>query len=57
MLAERPRFLPSPSLHAPAQALTPQQQRAFDIYKELVEINSRHQTGDTARAADAMAAR
>ena len=42
---------------APAQALTPQQQRAFDIYKELVEINTLTQTGDTARAADAMAAR
>src|SRR5467141_1820356 len=42
---------------APAHALTPQQQRAFDIYKELVEINTVTQTGDTARAADAMAAR
>jgi acetylornithine deacetylase/succinyl-diaminopimelate desuccinylase-like protein len=42
---------------APAHALTPQQQRALDIYKELVEINTVTQTGDTARAADAMAAR
>jgi acetylornithine deacetylase/succinyl-diaminopimelate desuccinylase-like protein len=42
---------------APAQALTAQQQRAFDIYKELVEINTVTDTGDTARAADAMAAR
>src|SRR5467141_3985515 len=42
---------------APAQALTPQQQRAFDIYKELVEINTVTETGDTGRAADAMAAR
>jgi acetylornithine deacetylase/succinyl-diaminopimelate desuccinylase-like protein len=42
---------------APANALTPQQQRALDIYKELVEINTVTQTGDTARAADAMAAR
>src|SRR5467141_3724311 len=42
---------------APAHALTPQQQRAFDIYKELVEINTVTQTGDTARAADVMAAR
>ncbi len=42
---------------APAQALTPQQQRAFDIYKELVEINTVTDTGDTGRAADAMAAR
>jgi acetylornithine deacetylase/succinyl-diaminopimelate desuccinylase-like protein len=40
-----------------ARALTPQQQLAFDIYKELVEINSVTQTGDTGRAADAMAAR
>jgi len=42
---------------APAQALTPQQQLAFDIYKELVEINTVTDTGDTGRAADAMAAR
>jgi acetylornithine deacetylase/succinyl-diaminopimelate desuccinylase-like protein len=42
---------------APAQALTGQQQRAFDIYKELLEINTVTETGDTARAADAMAAR
>ena len=42
---------------ASAQALTPQQQLAFDIYKELVEINTVTDTGDTGRAADAMAAR
>jgi acetylornithine deacetylase/succinyl-diaminopimelate desuccinylase-like protein len=41
----------------PAQALTPQQQLAYDIYKELVEINTVTATGDTGRAADAMAAR
>ena len=40
-----------------AQTLTPQQQLARDIYKELVEINTVTATGDTARAADAMAAR
>src|SRR5262245_11506875 len=40
-----------------ADALNAQQQRAFDIYKELVEINTVTDTGDTARAADAMAAR
>jgi acetylornithine deacetylase/succinyl-diaminopimelate desuccinylase-like protein len=40
-----------------ADALTPQQQRALEIYKELVEINTVTETGDTARAADAMAAR
>jgi hypothetical protein len=39
------------------QTLTPQQQLAFDIYKELVEINTVTATGDTARAAGAMAAR
>jgi acetylornithine deacetylase/succinyl-diaminopimelate desuccinylase-like protein len=36
---------------------TPQQQLAFDIFKELVEINTVTATGDTGRAADAMAAR
>jgi acetylornithine deacetylase/succinyl-diaminopimelate desuccinylase-like protein len=41
----------------PARALTPQQQIAYDVYKELVEINTVTDTGDTARAADAMAAR
>jgi acetylornithine deacetylase/succinyl-diaminopimelate desuccinylase-like protein len=40
-----------------AQTLTAQQQLAFDIYKELVEINTVTATGDTGRAADAMAAR
>jgi acetylornithine deacetylase/succinyl-diaminopimelate desuccinylase-like protein len=40
-----------------AQTLTLQQQLARDIYKELVEINTVTATGDTARAADAMAAR
>src|SRR5260370_12291506 len=42
---------------AAAEALSPQQQLAFDIYKELVEINTVTATGDTARAAEAMAAR
>src|SRR5580693_3618553 len=42
---------------APADSLSPLQQRAVDIYKELVEINTVTETGDTARAADAMAAR
>jgi acetylornithine deacetylase/succinyl-diaminopimelate desuccinylase-like protein len=40
-----------------AEALTPLQQRAFDIYKELVEIDTTTATGDTKQAADAMAAR
>jgi acetylornithine deacetylase/succinyl-diaminopimelate desuccinylase-like protein len=42
---------------ASAQTLPPRQQRAVDIYKELVEINTVTATGDTASAADAMAAR
>jgi acetylornithine deacetylase/succinyl-diaminopimelate desuccinylase-like protein len=40
-----------------ADALSPQQQLAFDIYKELVEIDTTTATGDTRRAAEAMAAR
>src|SRR5579871_3347241 len=44
----------APSL---GQILTAQQQLAFDIYKELVEINTVTATGDTGQAADAMAAR
>src|SRR5260370_15388671 len=40
-----------------AEVLTPQQQLAFDIYKELVEINTVTATGDTARAAEATAVR
>ena len=42
---------------APAQTLTAPQQLTLDIYKELVEINTVTETGDTGRAADAMAAR
>ena len=42
---------------AQAQPRTPHDQSAFEIYKELVEINTVTTTGDTARAADAMAAR
>src|SRR5712664_144262 len=40
-----------------AEGLSPQRQLAFDIYKELVEINTVTATGDTAKAAEAMAAR
>src|ERR1700676_4326456 len=40
-----------------AEALSPQQQLALDIYKELVEINTVTATGNTAQAAEAMAAR
>jgi acetylornithine deacetylase/succinyl-diaminopimelate desuccinylase-like protein len=42
---------------AHAESLAAQQQLALDIYKELVEINTVTETGDTARAAEAMAAR
>ena len=42
---------------AVAEALTPSQQLAFDVYKELVEIDTTTATGDTAKAAEAMAAR
>jgi len=40
-----------------AQATDVQQRLARDIYRELVEINTVTATGDTAKAADAMAAR
>ena len=42
---------------AAALALAPHEQLAFEIYKELVEINTVTATGDTLRAAEAMAAR
>jgi acetylornithine deacetylase/succinyl-diaminopimelate desuccinylase-like protein len=43
--------------NAAAEGLTPQQQLAHDIYKELVEIDTTTATGDTRHAAEAMAAR
>jgi acetylornithine deacetylase/succinyl-diaminopimelate desuccinylase-like protein len=43
--------------NAAAEGLTGAQQRAYDIYKELVEIDTTTATGDTKRAAEAMAAR
>jgi len=42
---------------AAAQTLSPNQQLAREIYKELVEINTVTPTGDTFQAAEAMAAR
>src|SRR5579863_8788097 len=42
---------------AAAEGMSPQQQLAFEIYKELIEINTVTASGDTARAAEAMAAR
>src|ERR1700676_2999507 len=50
-------ILPLTSKPAVADALSPQQQLAFDIYKELLEFNTVTATGDTAQAAEAMAAR
>src|SRR6202163_2646421 len=49
--------LSSAPFSAAAQTLSPTQQFARDIYKELVEINTVTPTGDTARGAQAMAAR
>ncbi len=43
------------ALPARADNLTPDQQRAHDIYKELVEIDTTTATGDTKVAAEAMA--
>src|SRR5712672_4041812 len=57
LLAALVSVLPGMSGPAIAEGLSPQQQLAFDIYKELVEINTVTATGDTARAAEAMAAR
>ncbi len=42
---------------ARAEELTPNQQMAHDIYKELVEIDTTTATGDTRQAAEAMASR
>jgi acetylornithine deacetylase/succinyl-diaminopimelate desuccinylase-like protein len=39
------------------EALSPNQKLSFDIYKELIEIDTTTATGDTARAANAMATR
>lgn len=38
----------------PADPRTLQQQRFYDIYKELIEIDTTHSAGDTTRAAQAM---
>src|SRR5690349_2426462 len=40
-----------------AQSLTPRQQLAREVYKELVEINTVDSVGSTTKAAEAMAAR
>src|SRR5438105_570141 len=46
-----------PTTWAAADAQRPPQQLALEIFKELVEINTVTATGDTAKAAEAMAAR
>src|SRR6266567_5081964 len=43
--------------HAAAQSLDARQQLTRDIYQELIEINTVTATGDTLRAAEAVAAR
>jgi acetylornithine deacetylase/succinyl-diaminopimelate desuccinylase-like protein len=57
LLAALALILPVMSGPVIAEGQNPQQQLAFGIYKELVEINTVTATGDTARAAEAMAAR
>jgi acetylornithine deacetylase/succinyl-diaminopimelate desuccinylase-like protein len=47
----------TPFVATAADTLSPSQNLSFDIYKELIEIDTTTATGDTARAADAMAAR
>jgi acetylornithine deacetylase/succinyl-diaminopimelate desuccinylase-like protein len=49
-------FILSP-VSVSSQTLTPQKQFAHDVYKELIEINTVTPTGDTGKAADAMAVR
>jgi acetylornithine deacetylase/succinyl-diaminopimelate desuccinylase-like protein len=57
LLASMISTVPMMACSAAAEGLSLQQQLALDIYKELVEINTVTATGDTARAAEAMAAR
>ena len=45
-LAALVSILPATSGRATAEALNPQQQLAFDIYKELLEIDTTTATGD-----------
>jgi acetylornithine deacetylase/succinyl-diaminopimelate desuccinylase-like protein len=56
-LAASIAILPVPMHLTKASDVSPDKQLAFDIYKELVEIDTTTATGDTKRAADAMAAR
>ena len=61
MIASSLRLLLCLVLAAPfaaaAQALSPHQQLARDIYRELIEINTVTESGDTQKAAEAMAQR
>jgi acetylornithine deacetylase/succinyl-diaminopimelate desuccinylase-like protein len=50
-------ILAPPFTAGAVEALSPSQKLTFDIYKELIEIDTTTATGDTARAADAMARR
>lgn len=50
-------ILTSPFWTGAVEALSPNQKLTFDIFKELVEIDTTTASGDTARAADAMARR
>ena len=46
-----------PAQTPPQAPLAPHQQLAYDIYKQLIEINTTNSVGNTTIAADAMAAR
>ena len=54
-LAALVSVLPALPCRAAAEGSSPQQQLAFDIYKELIEINTVTATGDTARAVSPVA--
>ncbi len=57
MLALGALIAAAPCAAKAADALSPSQKLAFDVYKELIGIDTTTATGDTARAAEAMAAR
>ena len=41
----------------PAEALTPFQQLGHDVYRELIETDTSHSSGDTTKAAELLARR
>ncbi len=55
--SERTQASQSKATDTPSSNLPPQQQRAHDIFKQLIEINTTHSTGDTTLASQAMADR